>query len=157
LTVGCPILIVNLMVQYKNAGRSRGEGRLGRSRQMDGVLAAVSDPTRRAILARLAEGPARISDVAAPFPMTLTGFCKHVRVLERAGLVRCTRQGREKRLEVMAEPLREVAQWAFGFERFWTMRMDRLEEFFKAKQAGSVAVHKQASTAQEQVNSEQKK
>src|ERR1700733_11752136 len=90
------------------------------------VAAAISDPTRRAILERLARGPARISDVAAGFPMSLTGFCKHVRVLERAKLVRRTRRGRENTLELSPEPLRGVAQWLMQYEQFWNARVNRL-------------------------------
>jgi len=97
------------------------------------VAAAIADPTRRAILDRLARGPARISDVARPFPMSLTGFCKHVRVLERAGLVRRTRRGRDKILQLSAKPLRDVAQWTLKYEQFWNERMDRLEKFFGAQ------------------------
>ena len=97
---------------------------------MDRVAAAISDPTRRAIIDRLARGPARISDVAAPFRMSLTGFCKHVRVLERARLVRRTRRGRENTLELSPEPLREVARWILRYEQFWNARLDRLEKLF---------------------------
>ena len=104
---------------------------------LDHVILAISDPTRRAIIGRLARGPARISDVAAPFPMSLTGVCKHVRVLERAGLVRRTRSGRENTLELSAEPLRDVARWISRYERFWTARLDRLEGFFAAKREKS--------------------
>jgi DNA-binding transcriptional ArsR family regulator len=104
---------------------------------LDSVLAAISDPTRRAIIGRLARGPARISDVAAPFSMSLTGFCKHVRVLEGAGLVRRTHHGRENTLELSAEPLRDVARWIFRYERFWNARLDRLEKFFAEKQEKS--------------------
>ena len=104
---------------------------------LDNVLAAIVDPTRRAIIARLAHGSARISDIAAPFPMSLTGFCKHVRILERAGLVRRTRHGRENTLTLSARPLRQVAEWALNYERFWNLRMDRLEKFFVAKKVQS--------------------
>jgi DNA-binding transcriptional ArsR family regulator len=97
---------------------------------VDRVAAAISDPTRRAIIDRLARGPARISDVAAPFAMSLTGFCKHVRVLERAKLVRRTRRGRENTLELSPEPLREVARWILRYEQFWNARLDRLEKLF---------------------------
>lgn len=107
------------------------------SNNLDHVILAISDPTRRAIIGRLARGPTRISDVAAPFPMSLTGVCKHVRVLERAGLVRRTRIGRENTLELSAEPLRDVARWISRYERFWTARLDRLERFFAAKQEKS--------------------
>ena len=97
---------------------------------MDRVTAAISDPTRRAIIERLAEGSARISELAEPFPMSLTGFCKHVRVLERAGLVRRTRSGRDNTLELSPEPLRDVARWILKYEQFWNARLDRLEQFF---------------------------
>jgi DNA-binding transcriptional ArsR family regulator len=100
---------------------------------LDHVMLAISDPTRRAIIGRLARGPARITDVAEPFAMSLTGVCKHVRMLERAGLVRRTRQGRENTLELSAEPLRDAARWISRYERFWSGRLDRLEGFFAAK------------------------
>jgi DNA-binding transcriptional ArsR family regulator len=107
------------------------------AKNLDQVMMAISDPTRRAIMGRLARGPARISDVAAPFSMSLTGVCKHVRVLERAGLVRRHRQGRENTLELSAQPLREVARWISGYERFWNSRLDRLEKFFAAEKEKS--------------------
>jgi len=114
-------IILNRMVQYRVTSN------------IDRVTAAISGRTRRAIVERLARGPARISDVAEPFSMSLTGFCKHVRVLERAGLVRRTRRGRDKILELSPEPLREVAHWILKYEPFWNERLDRLQEFF-AKQ-----------------------
>jgi DNA-binding transcriptional ArsR family regulator len=107
------------MVQYQTGGDG-----------VNLVAAAIADPTRRAILERLAAGPASISDVAEPFSITLTGFCKHVRVLERARLVRRTRRGREKVLTLSPEPLREVAGWILHYEKFWTERVERLERFF---------------------------
>ena len=114
-----PLSIVNRMVQYSPSPGS-----------FDRVTAAISHPTRRAILEHLARGPARISDVAEPFSMTLTGFCKHVRVLERAGLVRRTRRGRDNTLSLSSEPLREVARWVLRYEEFWNARLDRLQEYF---------------------------
>jgi DNA-binding transcriptional ArsR family regulator len=72
----------------------------------------------RPVIERLTHGRASISDLAAPFPMSLTGFCKHVRVLGRAGLVRRTRQGRENTLELSAEPLKDVARWVLNYEWF---------------------------------------
>ena len=90
--------------------------------QLDHVLAAIADPTRRAILDRLTRGPARVTDVAAPFAMSLNAVSKHVKVLERAGLVRRARQGREHVLQLDAEPLREVVRWGFRFEPFWNER-----------------------------------
>jgi DNA-binding transcriptional ArsR family regulator len=102
---------------------------------IDQVAAAISDPTRRAIIERLSGGPARISDLAMPISMSLTGVCKHVKVLERAGLVKRTRRGRDNTLELSPEPLREVAQWILQYEPFWNARLDRLAEYF-AKQKG---------------------
>jgi DNA-binding transcriptional ArsR family regulator len=105
--------------------------------KIDRVAAAISDPTRRAIIARLAEGPARISDVAEPISMSLSGFCKHVRVLEGAGLVRRTRHGRDNTLELTPEPLRDVAQWILKYEPYWNERLDRLEQYFKRQKEKS--------------------
>jgi len=100
----------------------------------DTVFAAIADPTRRAILDQLARGPARVTDVAAPFAMSLAAVSKHVKVLERAGLVRRTRRGREHTLELDPSPLRAVARW---YERFWTERLDRVEAFFAEKRRRS--------------------
>jgi DNA-binding transcriptional ArsR family regulator len=102
------------------------------------VLAAVSDPTRRAILDRLTQGPARVTDMAEPFAMSLNAVSKHVKVLESAGLVHRSIQGREHMLELDATPLRDVARWANRYERYWTRRLDGLEAFFtdKKKQKG---------------------
>jgi DNA-binding transcriptional ArsR family regulator len=100
---------------------------------LDHVLTAISDPTRRAILDRLTRGPARVTDVAEPFEMSLAGVSKHVRMLERAGLVRRARRGREHTLTLDARPLRRVVQWTSRYERFWNQRLDRLEAFFAQK------------------------
>ncbi len=98
--------------------------------QLGHVLAAVADPTRRAIVDRLARGPARVTDIAAPFAMSLNAVSKHVKVLESAGLVRRTRLGREHTLELNAGPLEEVSRWAHRYEPFWNQRLDRLDAFF---------------------------
>jgi DNA-binding transcriptional ArsR family regulator len=100
---------------------------------IDLVLAAVADPTRRTLVDRLARGPARVTDLASPLPMTLAAVSKHIRVLERAGLVRRSRRGREHVLTLNALPLRQLAVWACRYERYWTERLDRLETFFKEK------------------------
>jgi DNA-binding transcriptional ArsR family regulator len=100
---------------------------------LDLVLAAISDPTRRAILDRLTRGPARVTDVAEPFEMSLAAVSKHVRMLERAGLVRRARLGREHTLTLDARPLRQVVRWTSRYERFWNERLDRLESFFAQK------------------------
>jgi DNA-binding transcriptional ArsR family regulator len=101
--------------------------------QLDRVLVAIADPTRRAILARLMRSPARVTDVAEPFEMSLAAVSKHVRMLERAGLVRRARRGREHTLTLDARPLRQVVRWTLGYERFWNERLDRLEAFFAQK------------------------
>jgi DNA-binding transcriptional ArsR family regulator len=131
------------MVQHsRRAARSHRAFPRARQHSIDRALAAISDPTRRAILERLARGPARISEIAAPFPMSLTGFCKHVRVLERARLVRRTRRGRDNTLQLSPEPLRDVARWVLNYEHFWNEQLDRLQSFFakerKKERSGSV-------------------
>ncbi|HTE50934.1 MAG TPA: metalloregulator ArsR/SmtB family transcription factor [Kofleriaceae bacterium] len=97
------------------------------------MIQAIADPTRRAIMDRLALGPARVTDVAAPFAMSLTAVSKHIKVLERAGLVRRARNGREHTLELDAAPLGELTRWASRFERLWNERLDRLEAFFAVR------------------------
>ena len=97
------------------------------------MFAAISDPTRRAILDRLRYGPARVTDVAEPFDMSLAAISKHVRKLEGAGLVRRARRGREHTLTLNARPLRHVVRWTLRYEQFWTDRLDRLEAFFAQK------------------------
>ena len=97
------------------------------------LWAALADPTRRAIVERLARGPTRVTDIAEPFHMSLNAVSKHIKVLETARLVRRTRQGREHTLELDPAPLREVARWASDVERFWSARLDRMEQFFEEK------------------------
>ena len=97
------------------------------------VWSALSDPTRRAIVERLTRGPTRVTDLAAPFDMSLNAVSKHIKVLETARLVRRTRQGREHTLELDPAPLREVGRWASDIERFWSTRLDRLEQYFEEK------------------------
>jgi DNA-binding transcriptional ArsR family regulator len=93
------------------------------------TFAALADPTRRAILARLAAGEASVGELAEPFDMSLPAVSKHLKVLERAGLIARgrERQWRPSRLE--AEPLREVAEWTEGYRRFWEESYDRLDEY----------------------------
>jgi DNA-binding transcriptional ArsR family regulator len=99
---------------------------------LDRAFAALSDPTRRAIVERLAsKGNACVTDLALPFHMSLNAVSKHVKVLERAGLVRRTRVGREHRIALAPEPIRRIAGWAAHYERFWNDRLDRLETFLR--------------------------
>jgi DNA-binding transcriptional ArsR family regulator len=99
----------------------------------EAIWTALSDPTRRAILERLTRGPTRVTDLAAPFDMSLNAVSKHIKVLEAARLVRRTREGREHTLELDPAPLREVTRWASEVEQFWSTRLDRIEQFFEEK------------------------
>jgi DNA-binding transcriptional ArsR family regulator len=95
------------------------------------VLGAISHPSRRAILDRLADGPARVTEIAAPFDMSLNAVSKHLKVLEGAGLVDREVQGRDHLIRFRGDPLRMVSQWVHEYERFWNQRLDRLEQHFK--------------------------
>lgn len=99
----------------------------------EAVWIALSDPTRRAIVEQLARGPTRVTDLAAPFDMSLNAVSKHIKVLEAARLLRRTRQGREHTLELNPAPLADVTRWASEIERFWSSRLDRIERFFQAR------------------------
>jgi DNA-binding transcriptional ArsR family regulator len=99
---------------------------------LDLAFAALSDPTRREIVQALAKGSARVTDLAHPFAMSLNAVSKHVKVLERAGLVRRTRAGREHHIALDPEPIRRIAGWASHYEQFWSGRLDKLEAFLKA-------------------------
>src|SRR5690349_23098339 len=96
---------------------------------LDLAFAALADPTRRRIVARLTRGHVRVTDLAQPFAMSLNAVSKHVKMLERAGLVRRTRVGREHYLRLRAQPLRQVQDWVSQYERFWNQRLDALGEF----------------------------
>ena len=97
------------------------------------VLTAISHPTRRAIIGQLANGPARFLDVAKPFDTALNAVTKHLKLLERAGLIERRKQGREVFISFRGEPLREVAGWVHEYERFWNERLDQFEQYFKDK------------------------
>ena len=103
--------------------------------QLTAVLTAISHPTRRAIIGQLANGPARFLDVAKPFDTALNAVTKHLKLLERAGLIERKRQGREVLISFRAEPLREVAGWVNEYERFWNERLDQFEQHFRDKKA----------------------
>jgi DNA-binding transcriptional ArsR family regulator len=100
------------------------------------TFAALSDPTRRAILARLASGEASVTELAQPFDMSLPAVSKHLKVLERAGLVARAReaQWRPRRLE--AAPLKDAADWLERYRRFWDESFDRLDDYLREIQKG---------------------
>lgn len=103
--------------------------------QLTDVLSAISHPSRRAIIGQLAQGPARFLDIAEPFDTALNAVSKHLKMLERAGLIARRKQGREVIISLRGEPLRAVAQWVHEYERFWTTRLDDFESYFKNKNA----------------------
>lgn len=92
------------------------------------VFAALADPTRRAILARLASGEASVTQLAEPFPMSMPAISKHLKVLERAGLMAKTRDAQWRLCRLDAAPLREVARWMEPYRRFWDESFSRLDE-----------------------------
>lgn len=99
---------------------------------IDTTLAAIADPTRRAILGRLARGEARVTEIAAPFAMSLAAVSKHVQVLERARLVRRRRVGREHFLSLRPAPLDDVTTWIDATRAHWAARLDALDALLTA-------------------------
>jgi DNA-binding transcriptional ArsR family regulator len=103
------------------------------SARLDGVFNALCDPTRRAILARLTGAEARVTDIAGDFPISLNSISKHIRMLERAGLVRRSIVGRDHLLALNAEPLAEAQAWIEKYRRFWDSRLAALDAFVTDK------------------------
>jgi DNA-binding transcriptional ArsR family regulator len=101
---------------------------------LDATFAALADPTRRAILARLASGEASVNELAEPFDMTLPGVSKHLKVLERAGLISRGRVAQSRPCRLEAAPLREAADWVEDYRRFWEGSFDRLEDYLQELQ-----------------------
>jgi DNA-binding transcriptional ArsR family regulator len=97
--------------------------------RLDRTFAALADPTRRAILATLASGEATVTELAAPFDMSLPAVSKHLKVLERAGLISRGRERQWRPARLDAGPIEEVAEWADRYRRFWDERYDRLDEY----------------------------
>jgi DNA-binding transcriptional ArsR family regulator len=93
------------------------------------IFAALADPTRRAMLTRLRRGPATVSEIGEPFAMTGPAVSKHLRVLERAGLVTRGRVAQSRPATLHAEPMKQVAEWAEEFREFWDQRYDRLDDY----------------------------
>jgi DNA-binding transcriptional ArsR family regulator len=104
---------------------------LGYIRQpnLDATFAALADPTRRAILARLASGQASVTDLAEPFAMTQPAISKHLKVLERAGLISRSRDAQRRPRRLEAAPLKDVADWVETYRQFWTESLDRLDDY----------------------------
>jgi DNA-binding transcriptional ArsR family regulator len=100
--------------------------------QLSVIFSALADPTRRAILARLAEGPATVNEIAEPFDMTLPAVSKHLKVLERAGLISRGREAQWRPCKLEAEPLREATEWMSHYRRFWEGSFDKLDAHLKS-------------------------
>jgi DNA-binding transcriptional ArsR family regulator len=109
-------LIFNHMVKYSNA-------------RLDATFGALSDPTRRAILARLSSGEVTVGELAAPFACSLPAISKHLRVLEEAGLVTRKKRGREQHVKLKAKPMQEAAEWISFYRRFWEDQLSALARF----------------------------
>ena len=98
---------------------------------LDSTFAALADPTRRAIMSRLALGEANVSELAEPFSISLPAISKHLRVLEDAGLLVRRKEGRTHHCNLRTEPLGDAVEWIEEARRFWSDRFDALEEFLK--------------------------
>ena len=96
---------------------------------LDATFAALSNETRRAILARLMQGESRLSDLAAPFNMSQTAVSKHVRVLSDAGLLTVERKGRSRHCRLNAEPMQAATAWLVDYQAFWTQKFDNLARY----------------------------
>lgn len=99
------------------------------------TFAALADPTRRAILARLASGECSVTELAAPFDMSMPAVSKHLRVLERAGLITRRRDAQRRWCRIEAAPLKDVADWAEHYRHIWEGRLDRLDKYLQELQA----------------------
>jgi DNA-binding transcriptional ArsR family regulator len=99
------------------------------SEQLDRTFAALADPTRRAILARLSRGEASVTELAEPFEMSLPAVSKHLKVLQRAGLIEQGREAQWRPCRLKAERLKEVADWVGDYRKFWEESFDRLDEY----------------------------
>jgi len=111
----CRTMILSLMEQY--------------SEQLDGIFQALADPTRRAVLGRLGEGPASITDLAKPFDMALPSFMKHIRFLEDSGLIQTRKEGRVRTCAIDKKQFAVVESWLTAQRAIWEGRADRLERF----------------------------
>jgi DNA-binding transcriptional ArsR family regulator len=99
--------------------------------QLSTTFAALADPTRRAIMARLADGEATVNELAEPFPITLQGVSKHLKVLERAGLIARGRSAQLRPSRLQGDALKQAADWLAEYRRFWDESFDRLDEHLR--------------------------
>ena len=106
--------------------------------QLTHTFSALADPTRRAILVRLSKGERSVSELAQPFEMTLPAISKHLKVLEKAGLIERSRAAQYRPCKLNAKPLREAAQWVEQYRQFWDERFDRLDDYLAELQGKTV-------------------
>ena len=99
--------------------------------RLSSTFAALADPTRRAILARLASGEASVTELAEPFAMSMPAVSKHLKVLERAGLIARGREAQWRPCRLEAAPLKDVARWIEHYRRFWEQSLDRLDDYLR--------------------------
>ncbi len=102
--------------------------------RLDACFSALADPTRRAILARLALGETTVNQLAEPFEMSLPGISKHLKVLEHAGLISRTREAQFRPCKLELAPLKEVSDWVEAYRKLWEERFDRLDDYLKQLQ-----------------------
>jgi DNA-binding transcriptional ArsR family regulator len=114
---------------------------------LDETFSALADPTRRAILARLAEGEASVTELAEPFDVSLPAVMKHLGVLEKAGLIERKKKGRVSRSRLVAEPLQDAAEWIAGYRRFWEKQFDALAQYLTEGEHNEGVAWKQKETA----------
>jgi DNA-binding transcriptional ArsR family regulator len=119
----------------------------GTPSNLDHTLIALADPTRRAILQRLGQGSARVTELAEPFAISLNSVSKHIRLLERADLVHREKSGRDHWLTLNAQPMDEALQWMHAQREAWTARLDTLEALLRAEDEAAAAVQKAAKKA----------
>src|SRR5216683_1931389 len=96
---------------------------------LDAVFAALADPTRRQVVALLAAGSRAVTELSQPFPMSLPGFMKHLRILEDAGLIRREKEGRDVSCTLSAEPMKGASEWLARYREFWEQRLDALARY----------------------------
>jgi DNA-binding transcriptional ArsR family regulator len=106
---------------------------------LNDTFAALADPTRRAILAKLASGEATVTELMEPFALSQPAISKHIQVLERAGLISRSRAAQTRPCKLEAKPLKEAADWIEHYSRFWTESFDRLDDYLRGLQAGPQA------------------
>jgi DNA-binding transcriptional ArsR family regulator len=109
---------------------------------LNNTFAALADPTRRAILAKLASGEATVSELMEPFALSQPAISKHLQVLERAGLISRSRAAQTRPCKLEAKPLKEAADWIEHYSRFWTESFDRLDDYLRTLQADAKAPQK---------------